>query len=56
MSFYSFPLLLPQPGETGGRAEFPRLGLLVTSNINGFLETFFGFNFNIGLLNCGLRL
>ena len=35
--FLFFPLLLPQPGQARGGAEFPGFSFLLASNVEGFL-------------------
>jgi len=47
MGFLAFALLLPEPSETGGSAEFEGLGLLVASNVKGVVEAALGFSLMI---------
>lgn len=42
-SFGTLAPLLPQPGQAHGGTEFERLRLLLTSHVEGLLQTLFGF-------------
>lgn len=45
--FLSFALLPPQASEACRGAEFPRFGLLLAGNVDGFEEAGFGFRLRL---------
>lgn len=47
MGFCSLSLLLPQPGQACGGAEFPGLGLLLLSDLDGFEKALLRLRFSV---------
>jgi hypothetical protein len=54
--FTCLSLLLPQPSQAGGGAEFERLRTQLTGNVEGLVEALLGFLFNLrlGIFDLGL--